>query len=73
MRFAAGLTLSGIVGFLFLELLKLILPTLATWTLGILAVALKVFMVAFTLMLGLGVLGLLLFLYRRSQRARVEA
>ena len=73
MRFAAGLTVSGIVGFLFLELLKLILPTLATWTLGVLAVVVKVVLVAVALTVGLGVLALLLFLYRRSEKARAEA
>ena len=72
MRLAAGLTLSGIVGFLVLEVLKLILPALAAGTLGLLAIAFKILLVGVALMLGLAVVGVAVFLLARSRRARTE-
>jgi hypothetical protein len=70
MRFAAGLTVSGIVGFLILEALKLILPPVTGWLIGVLAFLLK----AFLIMIVLGiVIGLAVFFYKRQQRMEAEA
>lgn len=67
MRFAAGLTASGIIGFLLLEALKILMVPITAWVMGLLALALKIALVTVgvTAALGLGV-----FFYRRSMRAR---
>lgn len=67
MRFAAGLTATGIIGFLLLEALKILMVPITAWVMGLLALALKV------LLVGLGLataLGLGIFFYRRSKKAR---
>ncbi len=70
MKLAAGLTVSGIIGFILLEALKMLMVPITAWVLGILAMALKIFLIV----LGVGVaLGLGLFLLRRSQKAREAA
>lgn len=69
MRFAAGLTASGIIGFLLLEALKILMVPITAWVMGLLAIALKVALV------GLGVvaaLGVGVFFYRRSKKASAE-
>ena len=73
MKFAAGLTVSGIIGFIILEALKLIMPAITVWVLGILAIALKILLVGIGLVLAAGAIGLAFFLYKRSQRSRAEA
>jgi hypothetical protein len=73
MKFAAGLTVSGIIGFIVLEALKLVVPTLAVWILGALAFLFKILLVGVGLVLAAGAIGLAIFLYRRSQRTRAEA
>ncbi len=72
MRFAAGLTLTGLLGFLILEALKIILAPLSIWLLGVVVFLAK-------LMLGLVAAGLILvaiglgvFLYRRYQRTEED-
>lgn len=72
MKFAAGLTVSGIIGLIVLEALKLIVPAVALWIVGLLTLALKVLLVGLGLLFALGAIGLAVFLYRRSQRSRVE-
>jgi hypothetical protein len=67
MRFAAGLTASGIIGFLLLEALKILMIPITAWVMGLLALALKIVLVALGLTAALGV-GV--FFYRRSMRAR---
>jgi hypothetical protein len=70
MRFAAGLTATGVVGFLLLEALKILMIPITAWVMGLLAVALKVLLMT----LGLAAtLGVGVFVYRRSKKARAEA
>lgn len=65
MRFAAGLTASGIIGFLLLEALKILMVPITAWVMGLLALALKVVLVVLG---SAAALGVGFFLYRRSQR-----
>jgi hypothetical protein len=70
MRLAAGLTATGVIGFILLEALKILMIPIAAWAMGLLAVALKVLL----MMLGLAAtLGVGVFVYRRSKKARAEA
>lgn len=65
MRLAAGLTVSGIIGFLLLEALKMLMAPITAWVMALLAMALKVILIA----LGLAVaLGVGVFFYRRSKK-----
>jgi hypothetical protein len=73
MRFAAGLTVTGIVGFLLLEALKILMVPVTAWVMGLLAVALKVVLVVLGLILVGIVVGVAVFFYKRSQRASAEA
>ena len=73
MKFAAGLTVSGIVGFIILEVLKLLLPALTAGIVGFLALALKVVLIGLVLMVVAGGLGLAFFLYKRAEKSEVEA
>jgi hypothetical protein len=69
MRFAAGLTATGIIGWLLLEALKILMVPITAWVMGLLAVALKILLVA----LGVGTaVGVGIFFYRRSKRARAD-
>lgn len=67
MRFAAGLTATGIIGWLLLEALKILMVPITAWVMGLLALALKILLVtvAVATTVGVGV-----FFYRRSQRRR---
>jgi hypothetical protein len=70
MKLAAGLTVSGIIGFLLLEALKILMVPITAWFMGLLALALKV------LLLTLGIaaaLGVGVFFLRRSRKAREAA
>ena len=69
MRFAAGLTASGVIGFLLLEALKILMVPITAWVMGLLAIALKVLLVTFGVAAALGA-GF--FFYRRSQKANAE-
>ena len=70
MKLAAGFTVSGIIGFLLLEALKILMVPITAWVMGLLALALKIFLVVS----GLGLaLGLGIFFLRRSQRVQDEA
>ena len=73
MKFAAGLTVSGILGFIVLEVLKLLLPTLAAWVLAVLGFAFKILLVGVGLVVVAGFIGLAVFLYRRSGKSREAA
>ena len=70
MRFAAGLTVTGIVGFLLLEALKIVMVPVTAWVMAMLAIALKVVLVC--VVLGV-VIGLGVFFYKRQQKASAEA
>jgi hypothetical protein len=70
MRFAAGLTVSGILGFLILEALKMLMPPVTAWVIAVLAFLLK----AFLIMIVLGiVVGLGVFFYRKQKKMEAEA
>ena len=70
MRFAAGLTVTGVVGYLIIEALKILLAPVTAWLIATLTVVLKFAAIgvgvlfAATLAIGVGV-----FLYRRSKKA----
>ena len=66
MKFAAGLTATGILTWLLLEALKIVMVPVTAWVLAMLALALKVALVG----VGLGAaVGIGVFLVRRARRA----
>jgi Flp pilus assembly protein TadB len=69
MKFAAGLTITGILSFLVLEALKIIMVPVTTWVLGLLVLAVK--LVLIVLVVGL-VIGVGIFLYKRQQKMMEE-
>jgi hypothetical protein len=70
MRFAAGLTATGIVGWLLLEALKILMVSVTAWVMGLLAAALKIVLMA----LAVGaVLGVGVFFFHRARKAQAEA
>jgi len=72
MRFAAGLTVTGILGFLLLEALKIIMVPVTAWVMGLLVIALKLVLFAlFVLVVGV-VIGVGVFFYKRHQKAAAE-
>lgn len=73
MKFAAGLTVSGIVGFLLLEALKIVMVPVSAWVLGMLVVLVKIVLVALVVLMAAGVIGVGVWIYRRGQKASVEA
>ena len=76
MRFAAGLTVTGILGFLLLEALKIVLVPVSQWIIamlaGLLAVALKILLVGSVLGAALLMGGVAFWLYRRQSRRSAE-
>jgi len=73
MRFAAGLTATGIIGFLLLEALKILMVPITAWVMGLLAMALKILLVGLAVVAALGAVGLGVYVYRRTQRASADA
>lgn len=73
MKFAAGLTVSGIIGFIVLEALKLVMPAVTVWVIGILTILLKIILIGVVIFVVLSLLGIGFFFYKRSQRAEMEA
>ncbi len=69
MRFAAGLTATGVIGFIIIEALKILMIPVTAWVMGILAIALKVLLVSLGAFAALGV-GV--FMFRRSRKASAE-
>lgn len=69
MRLAAGLTASGIIGYLLLEALKILMVPVTAWFMGLLAIALKIVLITLGVATALGV-GV--FVYRRSKKAEPE-
>lgn len=65
MRLAAGLTATGIIGFLLLEALKILMVPITAWIMGLLALALKILLIALGVVAAVGV-GV--FFYRRSRK-----
>jgi hypothetical protein len=72
MRFAAGLTVSGILGFLLLEALKIVMVPVTAWIMGLLALVLKIVLVGLGLMAVGIVVAVAVFVYRRTQRKSQE-
>ena len=70
MRFAAGLTVTGVVGFLLLEALKILMVPITAWIMGLLAIALKIVLIVLGAAAAVGV-GV--FVYRRAKTASAEA
>lgn len=68
-RFAAGLTATGIIGFLLLEALKILMVPITAWVMSLLAMALKILLVTLGAAAAVGV-GV--FFWRRSKRANEE-
>jgi len=64
-RFAAGLTITGIIGFLLLEVLKILMVPITAWVMGLLAMALKIVLVTLGLAVAIGV-GIVLLRRSRS-------
>ena len=69
-RFAAGLTATGVIGWLLLEALKILMVPITAWIMGLLAVALKMALIALAVGAALGV-GV--FFFRRARKAQAEA
>ena len=69
MKFAAGLTVTGILSFIILEALKIIMVPVTTWVLGLLVLAIK--FVLIVAVLGL-VVGVGVFLYKRQKKMMAE-
>jgi len=69
MRFAAGLTATGVIGWLLLEALKILMIPVTAWIMGLLAVALKIALMALAVGAALGV-GV--FFFRRAKKAQAE-
>jgi hypothetical protein len=70
MKFAAGLTITGVISFLLLEALKIVMVPVSAWVLGMLVVVIKIVLVAGALGIGAGVLFLL---YKWQKKASAEA
>ena len=56
MRFAAGLTATGVIGWLLLEALKILMIPVTAWVMGLLAAALKIALMALAVGAALGLL-----------------
>ena len=70
MKFAAGLTVTGILSFLLLEALKIVMVPVTAWVLAMLAVVLKVNLIGLVLLV---VIGVGVFFYKRQQKVAAEA
>lgn len=70
MRFAAGLTITGVLGYLLLEALKILMVPITAWVMGLLALALKIVLITLGVVAAFGV-GV--FFIRRARKARAEA
>ena len=69
-RFAAGLTATGVIGFIIIEALKILMVPVTAWVMGLLALALKILLISVGVLAALGV-GV--FVYRRSRKESAEA
>ena len=70
MKFAAGLTATGVIGFIILEALKILMVPITAWVMGLLAMVLKIVLVTLGIAAAVGVS---VFVYRRSMKADAEA
>lgn len=69
MRFAGGVTVAGILGFIFVEVLKILMVPITAWVMSLLAMALKILLISLAAATAIGV-GV--FFYRRAQQASEE-
>lgn len=72
MRFATGITLSGIIGLILVEVFKIVGPWVKVWLLGILGIAVKVLLIGFVLLLLATVVGVAFFFYKMGQKSHVD-
>ncbi|MBT8397378.1 MAG: hypothetical protein KJN92_10445 [Gemmatimonadetes bacterium] len=72
MRFAAGLTVTGVLSLLLLEALKVVLIPVSAWLLGVLVVLVKAVLIALVLLVAAAVIGGGVWLYKRGQKSSVE-
>ena len=70
MRLATGLTATWVIGWLLLEALKILMVPVTAWVMGLLAVVLKIALIALAVGAALGV-GV--FFFRRARKAQAEA
>ena len=73
MRFAAGLTVTGILGFLLMEALKVIMVPVTAWVMGLLVIVVKIVLILLVVLILAAVVGVGVFLYKRGQKAAAEA
>jgi hypothetical protein len=70
MKFASALTITGVLGYLLIEALKVLLAPVAAWLLGVAIVVVKFALISLAL---LGAVVAAVFAYRRFHRSRAEA
>ena len=77
MRFAAALTATGLLSFLILEIAKIVLEPVVAYLLAVLAagvaIAFKIAMIGLVLMLGVGAIGVGIYVYRRTRQDPLDA
>jgi len=72
MRFAGGVSVAGLLGFIIIEALKILMIPITAWVMGLLAVALKIVLMMLVVLLALSSIGVGVFVYKRSQRTSAE-
>ena len=72
MKFAAGVTVTGVLSLLLLEALKVVMIPVSAWLLGFLVVVVKVILVVLVVSLAVAVIGGGVWLYKRGQKSSVE-
>ena len=68
-RFAGGLSVAGILGFIIIEVLKILMIPIMAWVMGLLALALKIVLMV---LLTLSAIGVGVFVYKRFQGTSAE-
>lgn len=68
-RFAGGLSVAGILGFIIIEVLKILMIPIMAWVMGLLALALKIVLMV---LLALSAIGVGVFVYKRFQGTSAE-
>lgn len=72
MKFAAGITISGIISFILLEVAKLLMPAIAAGIMAFVVLVLKAILIIFVIALAALAIGVGVFFYKRANRNRVE-
>jgi hypothetical protein len=77
MRAFPAIALTGVVGVILFEILKILLAPVSVWLIALLgaalAVLLKVVMIAAIVVLSVVAIGVGVYIYRRSARSKAEA